>query len=66
MDGLRGRGIIRDTGHFVRCVRCGVEVPHAKWPWHGSLDDNRCVSAWERQVEARAAAAKANKRKTKR
>jgi hypothetical protein len=53
VDGLRGRRISRATGDVVACVRCCVEVPAIEWPWHGSLDTNRCVSPWEKQVARR-------------
>ena len=66
VDGLRGRRISRPSGDVVSCVRCLVEVAAKEWPFHGSLDSNRCVSPWEKQAMDRAAAAKANKRKAKR
>ena len=57
VDGLRGRGVTRNGIHLVACVRCAAEVPEGEWPFHGSLDSNRCISPWERQVAARKRAA---------
>jgi hypothetical protein len=66
VDGLRGRRISRPTGDVVSCVRCLVEVPAIEWPFHGSLDSNRCVSPWEKQAKDRASAARAKNRKARR
>ena len=56
IEGLRGRGVKRDGQLLVACPRCFREVPALRWPWHGLIEEEACVTIWERRANEKRAA----------